>query len=86
MITNRTTVRAVSIDNDLADIYMLSHSTGLASYRLRAERKTTGINDVSADDVLAEYFTPSGIAVAAPSSPGIYIVRRNGRASKIIIR
>ncbi len=86
MITNRTTVRAVSIDNDLADIYMLSHGTGLASYRLTAEGMTTGIDDVPADDVPAEYFTPSGIAVAAPSSPGIYIVRRNGRSSKIVIR
>ena len=46
----------------------------------------TGVEALGADqDGEAEYFTLQGVKVANPDK-GIYIVRRNGKASKVVIR
>lgn len=46
----------------------------------------TGVDALGADqDGEAEYFTLQGVKVANPDK-GIYIVRRNGKASKVVIR
>lgn len=46
----------------------------------------TGIDGIAAEKAEAEYYTIDGIRIDAPSAPGLYIVRRNGKGSVIRIR
>ncbi len=56
---------------------------------LAKNASTTGIGEVSAADTDAprEYFSLQGLRVSADAlTPGIYVVRQGGKASKVIIR
>jgi len=47
----------------------------------------SGIDEVEADtESPAEYYTIQGIRVAEPAAPGLYIVRRGDKVSKVYIR
>ncbi|MDE6160829.1 MAG: hypothetical protein K2F77_04140 [Muribaculaceae bacterium] len=50
-------------------------------------RATTGIEDVAADSYAeAEYFNMQGMRVAQPEAGRIYIVRRGGKATKVLVK
>lgn len=54
---------------------------------LREIERRSGLGSVGADGEGAEeYFTIDGIRVGSPSAPGVYIRRRGGVSSKIMVR
>ena len=46
---------------------------------------TSAINDITTEDVPAEYYNLNGVKVADPT-PGIYIMVKGGKATKVIVR
>jgi hypothetical protein len=48
---------------------------------------TTGVTDVTiAGDDTAEYYNLSGVRVANPTTPGLYIRRQGTKATKVVIK
>ena len=51
------------------------------------ESDASGIADINPDgEAPAEYYNLQGIQVIPPLQPGLYIVRRGNKATKVIIR
>lgn len=85
-ISNRTTIVKEELDGKTARIYMLSHHKSLASYAITAEEKTSSIDVVATTSCEAEYYTLTGLRVARPTVPGLYIVREGANTRKMILK
>ena len=48
-------------------------------------KTTTAVSEIEAENGVAEYYTLQGVKVANPEN-GLYIVVKNGKASKVIVK
>lgn len=84
-IWNVTTSREVS-----AAVRSVSESDYVKLYSIRVTPEQLGIEEITdgseTDSNIIEYYTIDGLKVDAPSTSGVYIIRRaNGKISKILI-
>ena len=84
----------VGVDNLTPDTeYNVAVSYGLKGAEAKSsslgtiKTLTTGIEDIAIDDAAsAEYFNLQGVRVAQPEAGQIYIVRRGGKATKVLVK
>ncbi len=83
-----TTLGVVSIDASVPYSFMPGSYTATWNYDSKTitfEPILGGVDGITLEESEVEYFTLQGVRVAEPSE-GIYIVRRNGKSCKTLIR